>query len=564
MRMAPISEEKLKDAFMFASMFFGVVFVIGIVDNDAWFLMNSGRYVELFGIPHVEPFTIHENLHFVMQQWLFAVGLWKIYTLFGINGIIAFSVIAGIVLIYSIYRLNYLVSEGNKDTACFLTFLTGILICLLFVRQRPQVVSSLIFIWEIYFLERYGSEDIKKTAVAFWIFSVLLINVHAAMWPMLFVFLLPYLLESIIGEKTASFAMKTTGWYWKDLAILAVIIFVAGFINPYGTDAMMYTIHSYGYDEINLVVGEMKALGIRSFYGIPIAIMFILAIGYSRIKTPLHYILLSAGTALMAFMALRSIFLFLLFGCMSFAYFMRNWRGVEIRLDNSREAIRKRTLLLLMMGIMDVYVIHKRWDMFSGMFALSCIKDIALLFLMLFMALIFVFSILYMKNNRSMCTVLLGFSLVGFIFVPSFFELISKPVVPKGLEASAKVILEQGNTEDIVLWTGYNDGSYMEFNGVRCYLDARAEIFMPDINGKKNILNEYILLLAGNIDYRDFIKRYNFTHFLTTTKDPLYESLKHDDNYILIFDSLKEGIDDSIGEDDPYAEYYRVYAVKEQ
>ena len=66
MRMAPISEEKLKEAFMFASMFFGVVFVIGIVDNDAWFLMNSGRYVELFGIPHVEPFTVHENLHFVM------------------------------------------------------------------------------------------------------------------------------------------------------------------------------------------------------------------------------------------------------------------------------------------------------------------------------------------------------------------------------------------------------------------------------------------------------------------------------------------------------------------
>ena len=44
----------------------------------------------------------------------------------------------------------------------------------------------------------------------------------------------------------------------------------------------------------------------------------------------------------------------------------------------------------------------------------------------------------------------------------------------------------------------------------------------------------------------------------------MYESLKHDDNYILIFDSLKEGIDDSIGEDDPYADYYRVYAVKEQ
>ncbi|MGM9539685.1 hypothetical protein [Anaerovibrio sp.] len=564
MKMMSINEEKLKNAFMFVSMFLGVVFLVGLVDNDAWFLMNSGRYVEAFGIPHIEPFTIHENLHFVMQQWLFAVGLWKIYTLFGIHGIMAFSVVAGIVLIYSLYRLNYLVSDGNKDTACFLTFLIGVLICLVFVRQRPQVVSSLVFIWEIYFLERYKPGNIKKVAAVFFAFSVLLINVHAAMWPMLFVFMLPYLIESIVGEKATSFAMRTTSWHCKELAVLAVTIFVAGFVNPYGTEAMMYTVHSYGYDEINLVVGEMKALGIRSFYGMPIIIMFILAVGYSRIKTPLRYILLSAGTALMAFLALRSVFLFLLFGGMSLAYFMKNWQGVELKLDNSREAVQKRKLLLMMMAFMDVYVIHKRWDIFSGMFTLSDIKNAVLLFLMFFIVLTIIFSILYMKKHRSMCTVMLGFSLVGFVLAPLFFDMISKPVVPRGLEASAKVILEQGNKEDIVLWTGYNDGSYMEFHGVRCYLDARAEIFMPDINRKKNILNEYVLLLAGNIDYRDFVRRYNFTHFLTTTKDPLYESLKHDDNYILIFDSLKEGIDDSIGEDDPYAEYYRVYAVKKQ
>ena len=40
-----------------------VVLFTNRFDNDGWFLLNSGRYVEQFGIPHVEPFTIHQNFH---------------------------------------------------------------------------------------------------------------------------------------------------------------------------------------------------------------------------------------------------------------------------------------------------------------------------------------------------------------------------------------------------------------------------------------------------------------------------------------------------------------------
>ena len=38
-------------------------------DNDIWFLLNNGRYVINSGIPVVDPFTIHEGLKYVMQQW---------------------------------------------------------------------------------------------------------------------------------------------------------------------------------------------------------------------------------------------------------------------------------------------------------------------------------------------------------------------------------------------------------------------------------------------------------------------------------------------------------------
>ena len=39
-------------------------------DSDTYFVMNLGRYISEHGIPHVDPFTIHENLQLVAQQWL--------------------------------------------------------------------------------------------------------------------------------------------------------------------------------------------------------------------------------------------------------------------------------------------------------------------------------------------------------------------------------------------------------------------------------------------------------------------------------------------------------------
>lgn len=86
-------------------------------DNDGWFLLNSGRYIENYGIPHTEPFTIHENFHFVMQQWLFDVILWKIYTLAHMNGMLAFSWICGGIILFIYYHLLQLTDHKNTRIA---------------------------------------------------------------------------------------------------------------------------------------------------------------------------------------------------------------------------------------------------------------------------------------------------------------------------------------------------------------------------------------------------------------------------------------------------------------
>ena len=153
-----------KKTFLFVTMFLGLIGLGNAINNDVWFLLNVGRYIEAYGIPHVEPFTIHEGLHLVVQQWLFALALWKLYEFGGLTGLVVFTWIAGIVLICSFFRLAYLISERNFELSAILTFFVGRFICTGFVCQRPQVVSSLIFLIEIYLLEYYSTKQSR------WIF----------------------------------------------------------------------------------------------------------------------------------------------------------------------------------------------------------------------------------------------------------------------------------------------------------------------------------------------------------------------------------------------------------
>ena len=53
--------------------------------------------------------------------------------------------------------------------------------CWLYITQRPQVVSALIFLIEIYLLERQRARMARTLPLVFFVLSALLINLHAAM-----------------------------------------------------------------------------------------------------------------------------------------------------------------------------------------------------------------------------------------------------------------------------------------------------------------------------------------------------------------------------------------------
>ena len=565
MRFFSGSNWDVKKVFLAITMFLGVIFVGNSINNDVWFLLNSGRYVETYGIPHVEPFTVHENLHFVMQQWLFALMLWKIYAAWGLSGLIVFQWAAGAVLLYVFFKLNYLVSRGNFDLSAIMTCFIGILFCAGFVCQRPWVASHLIFMLEIFLLEYYSHKQSKWLFALFPLLSVLLINLHAAMWPMLFVFLLPYLAEMVIGGRIGFLGKCTVAWTWQKIILLAALMLAAAFVNPYGIEAMTYTYYSYGIVEINRYINEMAVVSIRTWIGLPIVSMFAVTAVYSRNKVPLHYILLSAGTALMSLLAIRSLFLYLLFGGLGVAYVYRNWKGLDIRLSNDVKSVRIRYGFMLALSFLSLVSLWQSREFFhkcvlgqyeGGIFVIAAVGLSMIVALAAFLGR----KIISREGGAGMVIAITALVVAAMISFKS--KVPDEVIMSRAWDDCVEILQQRGSSEELSVWTGYTEGGYLEFNGMRCYMDARAEVFIKQVNAQKDIFHEYMMLCNGRINYKEFMENYHFTHILVNNYEALYESLQDDDDYLLLYDSDEAGTTEESSEEGAEPLKYRLYEVK--
>ena len=523
----------------------GAFFQRWALDPDAWFILNGGRYVMEHGIPHVEPFTMHEGLHFVLEQWLTGVIFWNIYESYGPSGLLHLVFWIGVVLLYAYYRLCLLVSDGNRQTATIMTMAIGFVAAPVFFVTRPQVISTLFFVIEVLLLERYARTNRGRYLLPLPILSLFLVNLHAALWPMLLLFLLPFLVPCLLKRmRCRPSIFLESRWDAKPLLLASLGIFLAGFGNPYGWEAMSFVFYSYD-PEIHGHISEIHPAtltGIGAVGPIFFVLLFLLAIVYGRNIMPMQYVFLTLGTGLMGLLALRSIFLFLFLGTFPLAYAARNWRSSLLSSHSplgsplgflpfaalcvlaGNRALREGSLVSLPLGhsllllwaaiclVCYVFFYKEKEKRFSFQIPLLRMKYMAIL---LFFLLFFGSSVLSSKGD------------------PNFGETY-RPTID--------YLLERHASSDVVLWTGFNTGAYPEFRGIRCYVDARPEVFLPSNSHQDhNIIQEYFDLVSGKIYYKDFFRQYHFTHVLTTENDGvLHVMLPHDEDFRLLYEQKDE------------------------
>lgn len=467
-------------------MFAPALLVQRVLNNDIWFLLASGRYVLSHGFPVTEPLTMHEGLNFVMQQWLSAVIFQTAFASWGEAGLFAVVSLMYALIILAIFLLAMRVS-GNSFFLSYLVTTASALWAYLFMTTRPYVFSALVFVLEMYLVET-AMRTGKKGLLAFLpLLSVLLVNLHAAMWPMFLVLLLPYLAESLVQVVK----LKSGSARSFDLAlILAGLLSVASaLVNPYGWKAMTYLFRSYGYPEISKYISEMLPLNINEaagkIYFSAIALVWLLY-GLAGLKTVrLRYLFLLTGLSYLCVSSLRNGLLFSVLGFFSLAETWASWQP---------------HLPTRLMTIPDVAArpfFSRR--LLRGMIA-------ALLILLLVMSL----HLLTRKVKPE---------------VPGYTQLFA---VLDQVKADAE-------TRPLVLYTGYNNGGHAEFIGLKPYLDPRAEVFVRANNGRKEIMAEFVYLQTGKTHYRDFIDRYQFTDLVLGQEDVLKVYLPRDPDFELVF-----------------------------
>ena len=438
------------------------------IDNDYWFLINTGRYILNHGIPTMETFTFHVGLEFIAQQWLTDVIFYLIYDWFDILGLFIFSSLMITLISYLVYKLSKSLSENIK-LSTFITIIFSIVFGISFFRTRPQLFDTIIFLLEFILLELYIKTNNKKYLIGLPILSIMMINLHSSIWLMMFVFLLPYYAEKILYRKKINYEIKP-------ILITTLIMLLCGLINPYGIKSITYLFNSFGIDEINNLIGEMKPLNILN--GL-IHIIYIFIVLYSfyfnKGKNKARYFFLMIGTLYLGLSHYRGMLYFLICNIPVLSF---NFKTL-FKETGKQEKLYKNKL----------------------------------------------------NNLIIICSLLVYASILGYNYFSTTFKEKCKP----RLQEVGDYLLN--NVDDSAkIYTGYNDGGYIEYIGYKCYIDPRAEVFLKSNNKKEDIFLEYYNLKTRVIDYRDFLNKYNFDYLIISSQENLYYDLEYVDNYEIVFE----------------------------
>ena len=301
-------------------------------EGDIWFLIKHGEYVINHGFPHTDFLSMHNGLHFVMQQWFSSVIFYITYHFLGSIGLKLLLQITNILFMFILYKLCLLISKNRYRLSIFMTVIIDIFI-LLFTLPRPWIFTFLIILLELYILEMFYRNNKKKLLLLLPVLSLIQINIQASMWLMLIIIMLPYIASLIIEKDKKVYYL---------LLIIPLMIFI-GFLNPYGIENMLYVFNSYNKKEINYVVAEMHPPTIRFGKGgiignflftivFSISMIYILA---KKGKVKIRYILLTTGTLILALINIRSIPLFIVCGIFPLADYLTPYFKKEKQKENN-------------------------------------------------------------------------------------------------------------------------------------------------------------------------------------------------------------------------------------
>ena len=463
--------------------------------------------------------------------------MFVIYNSFGQLGIYVSTMVLASILGISIYGLSN--KKSKNKVVSFAIAIGSIYLMRSFIAARAQLLTFILFVWTVYFIEKLLEKGRLRYAIPLIIIPLLIANLHCAVFPFYFVLFLPYIGEYLLSVfvdldidlriftriikifKKLSRKEEVKEKYSKRieklqfvrserkrkrniirenpykikgqknhivllLIAIMIIAFGTGILNPAGDGAYTYlvkTMNGNTMDSIN----EHLPLTLVDNYEFAISIvLFLLILIFTDTKIRLHDLFMLVGLTILSFYSRRQVSIF---------------------------AIICGPILAMLIGKMiekyDRETFIKIEKFISGWFGSIVITCLF---------------------------IILGTNIIKPHLRSDYIDKTSYPV-----EAS-DWILSNLNVNNIKIYNEYNYGSYLLFRGIPVFIDSRCDLYSPEFNEDKengkdgrDIFADALNIPSLSVNYENKFEEYGVTHVILYSNAKLAMVLENDSNYKQIY-----------------------------
>lgn len=484
------SKKAKKFSIIFLTLSF--IFALGLVkktfQNDTFYTIKIGELIINNGIDMMDHFSFHNALSYTYPHWLYDSFIYLIYKIGGFTSIYISTILLFYILITIVYKTNLTLCK-NLFTASFATFIC-ILAIASFITARAQLVSFILFALVIYFIEMFLKKKKKKYLFGLLLISLILCNIHVAVWPFYFILYLPYFAEYLTAIILSKIKKETSITKFikskfdiekndgiKVLFIIFILSTLTGLLTPIGDTPYTYIIKTMQGNSTNYINEHQMLSWKESPFTIIIAIetLFITAIS----KTKIRDFFMICGLILMSIISIRHLSFLALIGTICFA------RVFTMFLNNYNIPMEKKFISI---------VSNKK--------------------ILIPLIIIIISLSTYLFSNQ-----------------------LKKDYVDKTLYPveATKYIKKNLDTTNMRLFNDYNFGSYLLLNDLKVFIDSRADLYTKQFSKYKyDIFDDYTYVVNQYNQTFDF---YNITHILIYKENNnLYNVLKTDNMYKLLYE----------------------------
>lgn len=518
------------------------------LQNDTYYTIEIGKQIMETGIDMQDHFSWHQDLAYTYPHWLYDLITYQIYSNFGMTGIFVTTCILSMILGVSLFLINNKITKNQV-----VSFLISVGVMYLikdYIAARAQLVTFILFIWMIYCIEMFLKGKKKRYAIGIVGISILIANLHVAVWPFLFVLFLPYIAEYIIASLADVIIYKKIG---KKILELKIKYLKSKNINSEKIKNLEEKLVKLNEQIDRIKIKRDKEL--ENPYKIKL-------IKNKNVKWLILIMIICLFTGLITPL-----------GDTPYTYLVKTMEGNTTQNINEHLPMtiyEQPEVLATIIIFLAILIFTKTKIRLSDLFMIGGLCYLMLMSRRQLSMFVLVSSIIL---NRLICDMLkryykepkdekfkdlrnklafLGMIIIMLIMSYHFAEeksgdhYIDETTYPV---QACDYILNNIDLGTAKFYNEYNYGSYMIYRGIPVFIDSRADLYAPEFSGKEeDIFMDFINVSSIGDFYEDIFEKYGITHaimykdakismIIDKTNDENYKKI-YEDDYFVIYERL--------------------------